>query len=153
MVAILVLRYPDDNVFLEEFCRAMACGVNLEERYTPAKEHIEGLQALLSRFGSLGGQANVYPHRLQSHHEQDNRSGMYESRFPKLSAGRKFCVAKQRYLAWAPVDTRPTDRICLLAGCAVPFVVRPVDQHYELVGDCSRKDMVLDAGAEIRQEP
>jgi hypothetical protein len=144
VVTMLVLRCPDDNVLLERFCRAMACSVNLEERDTPAKDYIEGFRSLFSRLGSLAGQAYYNPSLLRSHNKPGPHDRMYESRFLELSAGRKFCVTKQDYLAWVPVDTRPTDRICLLAGCAIPFVVRPVDQHFELVGDCYREDMVLD---------
>lgn len=154
VVAMSDLPFPDENDrFEERFCRAMAFGVHLEERDTPANDYKEGFQALFTKFGSLAGQANVHPNLLRGSREQGDRCGIYESKFFELSAGRKFCVTKQNYLAWVPVDTKPTDRICLLAGCAVPFVVRPVDQHYELVGDCYREDIVLDAGVEIRQQP
>jgi len=154
VLAMSNLPFPDENIRSEErFCRAMAFGVHLEERNTPADDYIEGFSALFTRFGSLAGQENVHPNLLRSPHEQGDRSGIYESKFFELSAGRRFCITKQNHLAWVPADTRPTDRICFLAGCAVPFVVRPIDQHYELVGDCYREDIVLDAGVEIRQEP
>lgn len=153
VVAMSIHSRTDKNVLYEEFCRAMAFGVHLEERDTPANEYIEGFEALLSKFRSLAGQANIYPNRLRSHHEQGDRTGIYESRFSELSAGRKFCITKQRYLAWVPVDTTPTDRICLLVGCAVPFVVRPVGRCYELLGDCYREGMIQAEGLTVDAEP
>jgi hypothetical protein len=153
VVAMSILPRSVEKVRFERLCRAMAFGVRLEETATLATDYMKGFQALFSGFKSLAGQAHFYPTRLQSYSKPGSHDRMYENRFYELSAGRKFCVTKQRHLAWVPVDTRPTDRICFLAGCAVPFVVRPVDQQYELVGDCYREDMVLDAGVEIRQEP
>lgn len=153
VVAMSILPPSVENVRFERLCRAMAFGVRLEGTDTLAIHYMKGLQALFGACESLAGQAHCHPSLLRSYSKPGSHNRMYESRFYELSAGRKFCVTKQKYLAWVPVCTRPTDRICFLAGCVVPFVVRPVDQHYELVGDCYREDLVLDAGLEIRQQP
>ncbi|KAH6870814.1 heterokaryon incompatibility protein-domain-containing protein [Alternaria rosae] len=153
VVAMSILLPSAEDVRFERLCRAMAFGVRLEETDILASHYMKGLQALFSAYESLAGQAHYHPSLLRSYSEPGSHNKMYESGFYELSAGRKFSVTKQKYLAWVPVDTRPTDRICFLAGCAVPFVVRPVDQHYELVGDCCREDLVLDAGRKIRQKP
>jgi hypothetical protein len=148
-----------ENVDSERFCRAMAFGGRLEETATPAEDatpandYMMGFQALFSKFESLAAKAHYHPSFLQSHSKQGCRNTIYESKFAELSVGRKFCVTKKRHLAWVPLDTRPTDRICFLAGCGVPFVVRPVDQHYELVGDCYRDDMGEEKSLLISQVP
>jgi hypothetical protein len=36
--------------------------------------------------------------------------------------------------AWDSI--KPEDHICLILGCDVPLVLRPVEDHYELIGDC-----------------
>ena len=153
VVATSILLPSVENVRVERLCRAIAFGLRLEETDTLANRYMEGFRALFCACESLAGQTHHRPSLLRSHSKPDSHNRMYEARFYELSAGRKFCVTKQNYLAWVPVDTRPIDRICFLAGCAVPFVVRPVDQHYELVGDCYREDLVLDKGLEIRQKP
>ncbi|KAJ6201151.1 heterokaryon incompatibility protein-domain-containing protein [Bipolaris maydis] len=135
------------------FCHAMAFGVHLEKTVTPDKDYMKGFQALYRKFESLTGKARYHPSFLQSYSEPSCHGEVYESRFSELSAGRKFCVTKKRHLAWVPKETKPTDRICLLAGCAVPFAVRPVGQQYELLGDCYRDDMVEEKGLEIPREP
>ncbi|XP_014551287.1 hypothetical protein COCVIDRAFT_113303 [Bipolaris victoriae FI3] len=137
----------------QEFCRAMVFGVHLEETVTPDKDYMRGFQALFRKFENLARRSRYHPSFLQSHSEPGFHGRLYESRFSELSAGRKFCITRQRHLAWVPVETRPTDRICILAGCAVPFVVRPVGQRYELLGDCYRDDMMRERGLSISQEP
>ncbi len=149
MVAMSTRPRSFEHPRFQRFCRAMAFGVHLEEAATSAIHYTKGFQTLFSGLARVAGEADRYPSLLWSHSNQTGNSRMYESKFRELSAGRKFCVTKKGYLAWVPVNTRPTDRICLLAGCAVPFVVRPVDKRYELLGDCYRED----AGVEIGQEP
>ena len=85
---------------------------------------------------------------LRTNHGELFRSGLCLRRAREV-AGSSWL----EHLAWVPVETRPTDRICLLAGCAIPFVVRPVGQRYELLGDCYRDDMIEEKGLLISQEP
>jgi hypothetical protein len=142
-----------EKVDSERFCRAMVFGVRLEETATPDRDYMSGFQALFSKYESLAQKARYHPSFLQRCSEPRCHGRVYKTRFSELSAGRKFCVTKQRHLAWVPIETRPTDRICLLAGCAVPFVVRPVGQRYELLGDCYRDDMMEEKNLPISQKP
>jgi hypothetical protein len=50
-------------------------------------------------------------------------------RFFSISGGR-FKFGK----AWDSI--KPEDHICVILGCDVPLVLRPVEDHYELIGDC-----------------
>ncbi|KAL8747764.1 MAG: hypothetical protein Q9190_000422 [Brigantiaea leucoxantha] len=48
---------------------------------------------------------------------------------------RQFCTTKKGYMGWAPPGAKSGDRICILFGGQTPFVVRPVKQGYELLGE------------------
>jgi hypothetical protein len=47
----------------------------------------------------------------------------------------KFAVTEKGYKALVPPKTAPGDRICVLEGFPVPFVLRPVGQDYVFWGD------------------
>ena len=45
--------------------------------------------------------------------------------FLRVARNRQFCVTKKGYIGWAPTASEKGDRICLLKGGQVPYVVRP----------------------------
>ncbi|KAI1116499.1 HET-domain-containing protein [Nemania sp. NC0429] len=50
-------------------------------------------------------------------------------------AGRRFAVTDQLYVGLVPETAQKGDKICILQGCNVPYVLRPVGEHYKLMGD------------------
>jgi hypothetical protein len=58
--------------------------------------------------------------------------------------GGKLVVTTQGYLGHAPLGARKGDSICLLLGCSLPVILRPVDSghgsgdtvQWTLVGGC-----------------
>ncbi|KAH8197230.1 hypothetical protein TruAng_008588 [Truncatella angustata] len=64
-----------------------------------------------------------------------------------MAGGRKFCVTRDGRFGQLPYDAQIGDRLCVLVGAEVPFVVRP-DGHgmYELIGECY-VDGVMDGEA------
>jgi hypothetical protein len=46
------------------------------------------------------------------------------------------CSTKRGYLGQVPKKAMVGDVICVIAGAAVPFTVRPNDSGYNLVGQC-----------------
>ena len=55
----------------------------------------------------------------------------------EMTTGRKFFVSSDRYMGLTPTGTQLEDRICVIRGCNVPFVVRPqVADGVYLVGEC-----------------
>ena len=153
VVAMSLRPRPTEHDRFERFCCALAFGVLPEEMATPGTNYIRGFLTLFNRLVRIVGEAHEYPRLLLSYNSQANHSKIYESNFSELSAGRKFCVTKRGFLAWVPRDTRLRDRICIVAGCAVLFVVRPVGQFYELLGDCYREDMTCEGSVVINQKP
>jgi hypothetical protein len=51
---------------------------------------------------------------------------------PRLSV----CITKNGYLGLVPRKTQPGDKIILLSGGQLPFVLRPFEGHYKIVGGC-----------------
>ena len=55
------------------------------------------------------------------------------------SVRQRFCVTKCGHVGKVPVNARVRDRICILFGGPVPFLLRPLSETedmFELVGDC-----------------
>ncbi|KAI1121051.1 HET-domain-containing protein [Nemania abortiva] len=50
-------------------------------------------------------------------------------------AGRRLAITDQAYVGLVPDMTAKDDKICILQGFNVPFVLRQVGEHYKLVGD------------------
>ena len=51
-------------------------------------------------------------------------------------AWRRLITTNGGYLGLAPAATLPHDKICILAGCNVPLILRPRREHYEIIGEC-----------------
>jgi len=145
LVAMSLRPGSTEHYRFEEFCRTFAFGVLPEEMAISATDYIKGFLTLFSTLVRIVGDEHGYPSLLLSYSDQADHSKIYESKFGELSAGRKFCVTKRGSLAWVPRGTRPSDRICILAGCAV----RPVDQLYELLGGCYMQQMTCERSAFI----
>lgn len=48
-----------------------------------------------------------------------------------------FCITTNGYVGLGPADSlRERDKICVIPGCHVPLVIRQVEDHYVLIGDC-----------------
>lgn len=78
----------------------------------------------------------------------DNRRG-FNSQFAFASAvgnlcrNRSFFVTNDGYFGLAPPGTQKGDVICVLLGCELPLIVRPMVDTYLLVGSCYVYGMML----------
>ena len=58
--------------------------------------------------------------------------------------GQSYCHQLYRRLFWVSdkrigkgwESIKPGDHVCVILGCDVPLVLRPVGDYYELIGDC-----------------
>ncbi|RWA12865.1 hypothetical protein EKO27_g2232 [Xylaria grammica] len=50
-------------------------------------------------------------------------------------AGRRLAITDQQYAGLVPRDARYGDKICIIQGFNVPYVLRQVGDHYILIGD------------------
>lgn len=53
----------------------------------------------------------------------------------RTTRNRQFCITKRRYMGWAPPAAKPRDRICILFGRQVPYVVRSRGKEYMFMGE------------------
>lgn len=53
-----------------------------------------------------------------------------------VEAGERFCVTQNGYMGNVPPSTLPGDKICVLYGARVPFVLREEGASYRIIGDC-----------------
>jgi hypothetical protein len=64
----------------------------------------------------------------------------YAARFvhslDKSSSGRRFLVSDGGYMGLAPESAEEADLICIILGGQTPFVLRPHEDLYELIGPC-----------------
>ena len=60
----------------------------------------------------------------------------------KATVGRRLAVTNKSYAALVPSSARCGDVICILWGARVPFVLRPEEDHYVLIGDCYVEGMM-----------
>ncbi|VUC31794.1 unnamed protein product [Clonostachys rosea] len=64
-----------------------------------------------------------------------------------LTMGTKFCVTESGRFGQIPLNSKPGDRICVLVGGEVPFVLRPTGSGtYTVLGECY-VDGVMDGEA------
>ncbi|KAK9780083.1 putative Heterokaryon incompatibility domain-containing protein [Seiridium cardinale] len=52
-----------------------------------------------------------------------------------MAKNRRFCITKKGYIGWAPPATQAGDRICIIRGSQVPYVVRPTQGGYLYIGE------------------
>jgi hypothetical protein len=50
--------------------------------------------------------------------------------------GRRFFVTGRGFMGFGPQGIESGDTICVLLGCDVPLILRKVDKHYVLRGEC-----------------
>ncbi|MCJ1432598.1 hypothetical protein MMC27_001955 [Xylographa pallens] len=50
--------------------------------------------------------------------------------------GRVFCLSNDKYMLLAPIGTKVGDKICVIHGLPVPFIIRPEGDMFLLVGEC-----------------
>ena len=58
----------------------------------------------------------------------------------RMATNRQFAITEKRYMGWIPVDARKGDKICILMGGQVPFVLRPISGgggggEYQFIGE------------------
>ena len=95
-------------------------------------------------------------HNITPTAAMNNMKAFYENREEGLSvlepfgaacSGRAFFVTNDNHMGLAPGETRLEDQVCIIHGCRVPFIIRPIELRkidgekikrkiYVLVGEC-----------------
>lgn len=117
------------NERYKKLCWAMTCEVDLWKRRA-LPEQVEWahhcFQAILNEYRNEEEDQSV---------EEDFASiRMVHSR---CFAHCQFCVTSNDRFAWVPKITQSNDKVCIILGANVPFVLRPRrDGQFVLVGEC-----------------
>lgn len=120
---------------------------------TSGIRYIAGFQALHNNIAMRTVETANYRLAFPDFCSPTDQDVIYESVAHELSVGRKFVITDNGDFAWVPSSTKLGDCICFLAGCAVPFVVRPTGSSFKLLGDCYLHSMMKDGSITIGVEP
>jgi hypothetical protein len=86
-------------------------------RYPPASQAILGLA-------------------LASGSKMDGRNESSQARLKSRIMGRRLLVTEKIYVGLAPAEARLGDIVCIFLGSYVPFVLRRLNETFELIGEC-----------------
>ena len=67
---------------------------------------------------------------------QGNKDSMALKNTARAIAGRRLAVTDKSYIGLVPTTTRRGDKVCVVYGFTVPFILCRKAEHYSLVGDC-----------------
>jgi hypothetical protein len=121
----------------EQFWRTMLCEIHVHgpgHRADPSmgKLFAEYLQSTYAIFEERSDR--------QFYRDYFHLALMIEPALDTFSGHRHFCTTVQGRLGQLPTRSRVGDKICVVRGAQVPFVIRPVegssDYSYTLVGEC-----------------
>ena len=100
--------------------------------------HDAFLHTLVADIGVVEGQCSrgfSAPWPVQN--EQNTEASFVSSSLIRMALSpRGFFLSKQGYMGVARYDVKKGDRICILHGGQVPFVLRQEGSHYEFKGEC-----------------
>lgn len=131
---------PYDPDFVPEpglansFSRTMSCGTDfLRNRLSP--EQVTTIWNFIQ--WKVGSDANRDEATERDSTIKLNYSTTTRDSLLLLTLGAKFCVTESGRFGQVPLDSKLGDRICVLTGGEVPFVVRPTGRGtYTLLGEC-----------------
>lgn len=121
-----LIKYPTGEPVEEALWRSLCRNLDSQVRY-PAPEELvhsfRGWYRVLMSFDTL----EVIEEEMRSQHESFLRI---------VSDSSPLCTTASGYLAAVPYITEVGDCIALLSGGRFPFVLRPIGDHYCLIGPC-----------------
>ena len=153
-----VIQIPDDRVYSHEqyaWFHEHLTGVDLEQRCATGCRLLEAYARTLvcdSIMDEMDPAHGVWPtldtallavEQMQSdqvfstqNFGRDSRGGLYLRNAWRRIAGKTFVRCERGHIGIAPPATKATDKVCVLLGCRVPMILRPlVSGHYRLIGE------------------
>ena len=61
---------------------------------------------------------------------------LFHYRLPSHWCSRRFITTMKGYAGLGPSSCVPGDLICIILGCVIPIILRRVEGHFEVVGEC-----------------
>lgn len=140
VLAEAAYNFPEGHTREESLWRTLCCDhtVDTPIRRAPT-EYAIGYQLLRKLHEATTDDGQYDYTRTDSEFIRDNwvRSTALHNSISKYSVGRNFCVTTGGHLGRVPRGSLIGDKICLLFGAVVPFVLRESsDGYFKLIGEC-----------------
>ncbi|KAI3325744.1 HET-domain-containing protein [Xylariaceae sp. AK1471] len=116
------------------FSRAMVCEIDFARNRLPTE-----LLAEFPRYfqWAIDYAADKHDENVQHSAIMSNYSATIDDAIMSFTGGLKFCVTDHGRFGQVPVTSQPGDRVCVLVGGEVPFIIRPTGRGtYTLIGEC-----------------
>ncbi|MCJ1368621.1 hypothetical protein MMC16_007765 [Acarospora aff. strigata] len=102
---------------------------------------------LFNRFPDCNKSMQFFGHDFQTYFPEESATTADPSvtwtkfhealrRLVSVQVGRRLLTTAEGYIGLASEMAQRGDIICILLGCSVPVALRPVGEHYKLVGEC-----------------
>jgi hypothetical protein len=94
------------------------------------------------QLGELGCIRDLFTSEISAHADKQSLWSDFV-RFRNMAIGRKFVVTTGGRFGWVPEgidgivgsEVQGGDHFCIVSGCSVPLVLRPVGKHYRVIGE------------------
>ncbi|KAI1438841.1 heterokaryon incompatibility protein-domain-containing protein [Xylaria sp. CBS 124048] len=138
---------------LRAFSRTMMCGIDGMRNRLPA-DRVDGyLEYAEWAMKYMRTEPTEEAHERQHITMMPGYSALVEGVVQGWVAALRFCITKQGRFAQVSQSSQPGDRICVLVGGEVPFVVRSTGRGtYTIIGECY-VDGIMDGEALEGLEP
>jgi hypothetical protein len=88
------------------------------------------------KYAEIATRVDEFPeNQVPMRRELDSVSEFFAT-FDLATSRRVFCMTEDGYMGLAPNGGRLGDRIGIILGCDVPFILRQVGNEWKLVGEC-----------------
>ena len=115
---------------IESLCRTLCCN-RFGDAFYPPLPQLPSFPKLIEAV------MNDFEWLLVNSEEAFRVCSLYAMYANKMTNGRTLVMMSNRLLGLVPEGTRPGDIICVLFGCDVPLVLRPVGgSTFKIVGGC-----------------
>ncbi|EPE28385.1 hypothetical protein GLAREA_09505 [Glarea lozoyensis ATCC 20868] len=130
---VILDPYPNGQSRLEAFWRTLLGNSDVDAQDIPTSNPSLDYALMLERYIDKAGDFVDMPNR-------DDLIGKYARPFtvPMIRATyeQRYFVTNRGYMGFCPIYSRVGDLICLLPGTSVPIILRKIQDHYVLVGEC-----------------
>lgn len=115
-----------------------------EHPYIP-DSNLEHSLALLWDLCSQNGIESLVPAKLSTNHlnsalaatkDEEMSVLFFQEQASMVCRHRRFFIAENGYYGLGPHNMQPQDKIAVLFGARVPFILRPFGNRWKLVGEC-----------------
>ena len=120
--------------------RLLSCGHDIHDGSAQIPQWIKYYLGFKGRRGKKGKFGSDWERPLADPTEQlslectQEQQGQLQGAVHSAIHMRRLVISEKRYLGLVPMDTQPGDKICILFGGRVPFILRETSEQVEIDG-------------------